>query len=491
MLSKKSIEQTSSFSEVGKTALYYEYTSVDVKEDHVIEKTLTALQADHDVTNESIKKVTYYLVQRFFIKSANQRKENIDLISQIPGAFKKMVDTLPADKTDKKILVKYINLYLAHTISVQEDQVKLFEGYSKVLKKFLNIMISQEQTGQKNSIQNKEVIIDQVYQYIDSIQSSIQVIKQPSIAKANKKIDQWIQKIYENHVIQEAFDVVLALEDYCNEEMELSKERVDFLQKYSKLNAKKISEEILQNPDIITIKDGWPVISENIFIYIDNLTREHGDYQKFLKEVFTPIDEKFVDYFFHHFFLISAYQTQTEKDIYLVEKTLKDLHLMQDFKSFFTSKILKEIEETGDAREKVYCIENFFQKLISENKGPHSHTFVYLTLKYLLEDTLEVMKDNYDPEKSKLHEYKKAFTEFIKPKYPKFLDNIIYIYLKQSKDLERKVGNTKKAYNDIYKKNITLLEDVFVTLGLEVDFNRNILPSITGLEQRGQILKNQ
>ncbi|MES0489330.1 MAG: hypothetical protein ABUK01_05015 [Leptospirales bacterium] len=490
MLVEKIIPNSRSAGEAGKTALYYEYTSVDVREDHVIENTLTALQNDPDVIDENIKIVTYYLVQRFFIKSANLIKENIDLISQIPQAFRKMVDSVPAETKDKKVLVKYIELYLVHTISAQEDQVKLFEGYSTVLKKFMHKLITQKKADQKNIIHNKEVIIDQVYQYINSVQSSIQVTKEPSRAKATKKIDNWITKIYENHVIQEAFDVIVALEEYCHEEMELSKERVDFLRKYQKLNIGKISKSIVEDADIVTIQDGWPVISENIFIYIDNLTREHGDYRKFLKEVFTPLKEEFVDYFFSQFFLISAYQNQTEKDIYLLEKTLKDLHLMDKFKSFFTLQIHKEIEQGED---KGYYIENFFQKLKDDIKGPHQSTFSFLTLKYLLEDTLELIQEDKDkdedPEKKTFFLYKKAFNEFVRAKYPKFLDNIIYLYLKHSKDLERKIGNTQKAYGDIYNKNTALLQEVFATLELEDIFNRNILPIITGLAQSDQILK--
>ena len=475
-----------SISEVGKTALYYEYTLVDVKEDHVIENTLTALLNDPDVTDEGLKRVTYYLVQRFFIKSANERKENIDLIFQIPEALKKLIDTIPPDKTDKQILVKYLNLYLVHTISTQEDQMKLFEGYNKVLKGFMHKLISQDNSDEHSGIQAKEEVIDQIYQYIDSVNISITVQKEPSKDKAKKKLDQWINKIFENHVIKEAFDVIVALEDYCREEMELSKERAAFIRQYSKLNVDKITKEIMQDSGSTTIKEAWPTISENIFIYIDNLTREHSDYKKFLEEVFSPLNEKFVDYFFSHFFLISAYQNQTEKDIYLLEKTLKDLHLLENFQRFFTAAIHEQILD-----QKVYCIEDYFQRTIFEMKGPHHTTFAYLTLKYLLEETLEELKADDDEKESKVPFLKKAFHDFIKPKYPKFLDKVIFLYLKQSKELERKVGNTKILYRNIYKKNTALLRNVFTALDLEEDFNRVILPSITGLEQSDQILKNQ
>ena len=472
-------------SEVGKTALYYEYTLVNVKEDNVIEKTLTALINDPDVTDESLKKVTYYLVQRFFIKSANERKENIDLISEIPNAFNKLIDTVPPEKLNKPILIKYLNLYLSHTISTQEDQVKLFDGYGKVLEGFMQKLIAQHKDGESGGIQAKELVIDQIYQNIDSINSSIVVTKEPSKKKAKTKIDLWINKIFKNDIIKEALDVIVALEDYCQEEAELSKQRVGFLKKYSKLNLEQITKEIMADTIISPIKDAWPIITENIFMYVDNLTMEHGTYKKFLEEVFTPMAAGFVDHFFNHFFLLSAYQKQTEKDVYLIEKTLKDLHLLSNFRSYFTSKILEEMFE-----DKTYSIEDYFSKTIFEMKGPHHKTYAYLTLKYLLEQTQEFIKENEDPQDSYLALYKKAFSDFIKPKYPKFIDKMIFVYLVQSKDLQKKVGNTKKLYSNIYKQNTALLKNVFTELGLENGFNRVILPSITGFESSNQILKD-
>jgi hypothetical protein len=85
--------------------------------------------------------------------------------------------------------------------------------------------------------------------------------------------------------------------------------------------------------------------------------------------------------------------------------------------------------------------------------------------------------------------YKIALTDFIRAKYPKFLDRLVFIFLKSSKDLERKTGNTKKSYSNIYRKNTLLLKSVFTELGLSGEFNRNILPCITGFEQSSQILK--
>ena len=485
MSDKEKSYSPSSFSEVGKTALYYEYTSVDVKENHVIEKTLTSLLSDPDVSNENIRKVTYYLVQKFFIKSANDKKEDIDLISQIPGAFKKIVDTASKTETNKNNLIKLFHLYLSHTISMENDLANLFENYITELNEFRQNFISRNNTAIPNSIQDKEAVIEQIYKYMDSINFTIMVKNTTAKDRARKKIDKWISKIFDNHVIENAMDVVMALIEYCHEEVEQSKKGLNFLKKYAKLNLEIISKEITDNPGISTMNDGWPVLTENIFIYIDKLTREHGNYRKFLEEIFSPVDEKFDDYFFSQFFLISAYQKQTEKDIYLLEKTFKDLHLIHNYKSFFTSKIHEKILENVD---KSYSIENYFLKSILEIKGLHKNTFVYLTLKYLLEDTLDVILQDKS-KKSSFTLYKKAFTDFIRPKFPKFLDNLIFIYLKESKDLQKKVGNTKKSYNDIYKKDIDLLKNVFTELGLTDGFNQSILPCITGLELSNKILK--
>jgi hypothetical protein len=221
-------------------------------------------------------------------------------------------------------------------------------------------------------------------------------------------------------------------------------------------------------------------------MYIDNLAREHSDYKKFLEEIFSPNDSKFVDFFFSRFFMISAIQKHTENDIYLVEKTFRDLHLLDKFKSFFTSKIHNKIKE---GREKAYYIENYFHESILEIKDAHINTYAYLTLKYLLEDTMDKIRNSDGSPTPDFQVYKIALTDFIRAKYPKFLDRLVFIFLKSSKDLERKTGNTKKSYSNIYRKNTLLLKSVFTELGLSGEFNRNILPCITGFEQSSQILK--
>lgn len=484
----ESLQNTSSapHEDVGKTALYYEYTSVDFKKNNVIENTLTALLKDREVTDENIRKVTYYLVQKFFIKSANDKKENIELISQIPGAFRKMVDSASKNGGNKFLLVKLFNIYLTHTISTQEDQVDLFEAHSTELREFRH-NLTQTGDSRQNIVHSKEVVIEQIYQYIDSINFSVKVRNQTSIERARKKMDQWMTKIYENHVIKGAADVAVALEDYCREEADQSRKRIDFLKKYSKLNGKKISDEIIKNPSIGAIDEAWPLITENIFMYIDNLTKEHGDYKKFLEEIFTPLDENFENYFFNHFFLISALQRQTEKDIYLLEKTFTDLNLIGKYRQFFTVKIHDQVKEST---EKAYYIENYFYKSIFSIKGPQKNTFAYLALKYLLEETLEVLQQASNPGDTLVTAYKRAFTDFTRPKYPKFLDNLIFVFLKQSKELERKVGNTQKSYANTYQKDVTLLRSVLIHLGLQDGYQRSILPCLTGFEQSNQILKN-
>lgn len=481
-------QDISAIGEAAKTALYYEYISVDVHGDHVIESTLTDLLNDPSVEDENIKKVTYYLVQKFFLKTVNEKKEIIDLVSQIPGAFKKMADAIPAQNRNKQTLVKYFELYFNHTVGVQKDQVKLFESYNKVLKGFIQKLKETTPTATEENLQDKEQIIDQIYHYIDSINTTTAVSKKHSKEKARAKIDDWIAKIYENHIIKGALDVALALENYCLEEMDLSKNRIAFLDKYAKTNLKRVSQEILEDLEVDSIEEAWPVITENIFIYIDHLTKEHGDYRKFLAEVLTPFHENFTNEFFKHFFLIGTLQHQIEKDIYLLEKTYGDLQLIQPFRGFFVSALIEQIKE---GKEKAYCIENTFQKIVYDTKGPHKNTCVYLTFKYLLEEIQEVLKDRESMAPGTLPFYKRGFYEFTRPKYPKLTDQVIYTYLTMSKALERKIGNTRTAYRNIYKKNTALLQNVFLNLGLKNDFNRVILPIITGLEETGHILKNK